>query len=692
MRILIVTDAWSPQVNGVVTTLRHTVRELEQMGHEIGLVTPASFRTMPCPTYREIRLALTPGSRTAEMIDDFDPDAIHIATEGPLGMAARRHCLRTARPFTTSFHTQFPEYVHARCRLPIAFTYAWLRRFHEPSSAVMVPTDEIRNRLKRHGFAHLAHWSRGVDTELFKPVPRDPAVTARPVFLYAGRVAVEKSIERFLELDLPGTKWVVGDGPARASLKARFPAAVFHGMRHGPDLAYFYQQADAFVFPSRTDTFGLVLLEAMACGTPVAAFPVTGPDRRRAGSCRRRALGGSARRRAGGAFARSLSGAELRAPLFLDGRHEPVLRESAQTRSRAGPRARRGLVRAPRNCLRPIRQPGSAQKAIYLGEPAIADAVAFHEQLVFGVGKNDMRAIGQDSGCTTMGFRVDEVIDPRTADQDGSGNSGQQLSIFEATAQIERLAKPGEGDAVDAQLRPRGEPRRLQATASVIAGCLAALGSGSGVNRPGSGSGHDGMAEAKSDCGRGYDSSKTRRDALGVQGEHRRRQHGRVEEPGVAAHGEQRYRRTHRVADSHYRLAATGDVESEAGQIRCIPFVVARFRPIGTPPGPGRFALAAPFEAPDAQAAVGEVGDGLEILFDAFAEPADEQAVDRPRFRAQGNPPQSGAVARDEATPPQACGLEQSARQRRLLPTHAQPHGGPRDSDAPSRRRYGHSI
>jgi glycosyltransferase involved in cell wall biosynthesis len=167
--------------------------------------------------------------------------------------------------------------VYARCRLPIALTYAWLRRFHEPSSAVMVPTDEIRNRLKRHGFGQLAHWSRGVDTELFKPVPRDPAVTGRPVFLYAGRVAVEKSIERFLELDLPGTKWVVGDGPARAALKARFPSTVFLGMRHGPDLAYFYQQADAFVFPSRTDTFGLVLIEAMACGTPVAAFPVTGP-------------------------------------------------------------------------------------------------------------------------------------------------------------------------------------------------------------------------------------------------------------------------------------------------------------------------------------------------------------------------------------------------------------------------------
>jgi len=277
MRILIVTDAWSPQVNGVVTTLRHTAYELQQMGHEVGLVTPASFRTIPCPTYPEIRLAVAPGARTGEMIEAYNPDAIHIATEGPLGIAARRHCLRVARPFTTAFHTQFPEYVHARCRLPISITYAWLRRFHRPSSAVMVPTNEIHGRLQRQGFARLAYWSRGVDTKLFTPASRDPAVTTRPVFLYAGRVAVEKGIERFLELDLPGSKWVVGDGPARAVLEARFPSATFHGMRHGQDLAYFYQQADAFVFPSRTDTFGLVLIEAMACGTPVAAFPVTGP-------------------------------------------------------------------------------------------------------------------------------------------------------------------------------------------------------------------------------------------------------------------------------------------------------------------------------------------------------------------------------------------------------------------------------
>jgi len=277
MRILIVTDAWLPQVNGVVTTLRNTVRELERMGHTVGVVEPSTFRTMPCPTYPEIRLAVLPGRGVAEAIDAFDPDAVHIATEAPLGMAARRHCLRTLREFTTAFHTQFPEYVHARCRFPVGLTYAWLRRFHRPSAKVMVPTPEIHGRLARRGFDNLAYWTRGVDTEHFQPAPRDPRVTRRPIFAYVGRVAVEKGVERFLALDLPGTKWVVGDGPARRALEARFPDTVFHGMRHGAELAYFYQQADVFVFPSRTDTFGLVLIEAMACGTPVAAYPVTGP-------------------------------------------------------------------------------------------------------------------------------------------------------------------------------------------------------------------------------------------------------------------------------------------------------------------------------------------------------------------------------------------------------------------------------
>ncbi len=277
MRILIVTDAWSPQVNGVVTTVKNTVRELEALGHSVGLITPEGFTTLPCPTYPEIRLALAAGARVARMIEEFEPDAIHLETEAPLGFAARRHCLASGRPFTTAYHTQFPEYVHARCRLPLAVSYRWLRWFHGPAEAVLVPTPAIYHRLAARGFSNLAHWSRGVDMSLFTPAQREPRAHERPIFLYAGRVAVEKSLEDFLRLELPGTKWVVGDGPARSALEARFPQAVFHGMKHGSELAYFYQQADAFVFPSRTDTFGLVLIEAMACGTPVAAYPVTGP-------------------------------------------------------------------------------------------------------------------------------------------------------------------------------------------------------------------------------------------------------------------------------------------------------------------------------------------------------------------------------------------------------------------------------
>jgi 1,2-diacylglycerol 3-alpha-glucosyltransferase/glucuronosyltransferase len=277
MRILIVTDAWSPQVNGVVTTVKNTVRELEALGHTVGLITPEGFTTLPCPTYPEIRLALAAGARVARMIEEFEPDAVHLETEAPLGLAARRHCLASGRPFTTAYHTQFPEYVHARCRLPLAISYRWLRWFHGAAEAVLVPTPAIYRRLSARGFTNLAYWSRGVDLSVFTPARREPRIQERPIFLYAGRVAIEKSLEDFLRLDLPGTKWVVGDGPARAGLEADFPQAVFHGMKYGSELAYFYQQADAFVFPSRTDTFGLVLVEAMACGTPVAAYPVTGP-------------------------------------------------------------------------------------------------------------------------------------------------------------------------------------------------------------------------------------------------------------------------------------------------------------------------------------------------------------------------------------------------------------------------------
>jgi glycosyltransferase involved in cell wall biosynthesis len=276
VRILIATDAWLPQVNGVVTTLRNTMRELEALGHCVRLVTPEGFRTVACPTYPEIRLAVGAGPRVARTIEEFEPDAVHIETEAPIGLAARRHCLDANRPFTTAYHTQFPEFIHARCRLPLGISYRWMRWFHRPAAAVLVATAAMRRRLEQRGFTNLATWTRGVDTRLFAPAPRE-SLTRRPIFLYAGRVAVEKSIEDFLALDLPGSKWVVGEGPARAALQARFPDAVFHGVKHGRDLAYFYQQADVFVFPSRTDTFGLVLIEAMACGTPVAAYPVTGP-------------------------------------------------------------------------------------------------------------------------------------------------------------------------------------------------------------------------------------------------------------------------------------------------------------------------------------------------------------------------------------------------------------------------------
>jgi len=276
LRILIATDAWLPQVNGVVTTLRNTVRELEALGHSVQLVTTEGFRTLPCPTYPEVRLAVAPGPRVVRMIEEFEPDAVHIETEAPIGMAARRHCLDSGRPFTTAYHTQFPEFIHARCRLPLSVSYRWMHWFHKPAAAVLVATAAMHRRLERWGFTNLATWTRGVDTRLFSPAPREN-LPRRPIFLYAGRVAVEKSIEDFLKLDLPGSKWIVGDGPARARLQERFPDAVFHGMKHGRELAYYYQQADVFVFPSRTDTFGLVLVEAMACGTPVAAYPVTGP-------------------------------------------------------------------------------------------------------------------------------------------------------------------------------------------------------------------------------------------------------------------------------------------------------------------------------------------------------------------------------------------------------------------------------
>lgn len=277
MRILLATDAWMPQVNGVVMTLRNTIRGVEQAGHVIEAVGPDRFRSIPCPGYPEIRLAVNPYRRFAELAKRFAPDTVHIATEGPVGLAARKFCLRESLAFTTAYHTRFPEYVHARIRMPVDITYAWLRRFHAPARAVMVATPALHADLERRGFMNLVRWSRGVDTELFRPGPALTADWKRPVFMYVGRVAVEKNIDAFLALDLPGTKVVVGDGPQRPELQRRYPKAVFTGAKLGDVLAMHFRSADVFVFPSRTDTFGLVLLEAMASGTPVAAFPVTGP-------------------------------------------------------------------------------------------------------------------------------------------------------------------------------------------------------------------------------------------------------------------------------------------------------------------------------------------------------------------------------------------------------------------------------
>lgn len=277
MRILLVTDAWEPQVNGVVRTLKTTARELTAMGHEVRFLTPLEFRTLPCPTYPEIRLSLFPQSKVNRTIREFDPDVLHIATEGPLGMAARRFALRHDFPFTTAYHTRFPEYVHARFRLPLSVSYAWLRRFHGQSRAVMAPTQVVVDDLQANGFERVRLWSRGVDHDVFHPQDSKRLDSEPPIFLYVGRVAVEKNVEAFLELDLPGSKWVVGTGPALDQLRARYPKANYLGVLERDELAKVYASADVFVFPSKTDTFGLVLLEAMACGLPVAAYPVTGP-------------------------------------------------------------------------------------------------------------------------------------------------------------------------------------------------------------------------------------------------------------------------------------------------------------------------------------------------------------------------------------------------------------------------------
>ncbi|MCB0340923.1 MAG: glycosyltransferase family 1 protein [Pseudobdellovibrionaceae bacterium] len=277
MRIAIVTDAWYPQVNGVVRTLNATREHLESQGHQVFILAPDEKLTLPCPTYSEIRLSLTPYRRVSKTLLRLKPDSIHIATEGPLGWAARYFCKFHDYDFTTAFHTKFPEYVHARTKIPEDWTYGVLRRFHRPSSCTMVTTQSMEESLAARGFSRLRRWGRGVDLALFGPQHRLNLDGKSPVLLYVGRVAIEKNLEAFLSLDVQGTKYVVGDGPQLAEYRAKYPQVHFVGPKFGQDLAEYYASADVFVFPSRTDTFGLVMIEALASGTPVAAFPVTGP-------------------------------------------------------------------------------------------------------------------------------------------------------------------------------------------------------------------------------------------------------------------------------------------------------------------------------------------------------------------------------------------------------------------------------
>jgi 1,2-diacylglycerol 3-alpha-glucosyltransferase/glucuronosyltransferase len=278
VRLLIATDAWRPQINGVVRTLERLSEELTRMGVDVTLLTPEDFHTVPMPSYPEIRLALAlPGAIGAKAAATGS-DAVHIATEGPIGFAVRRWCLAIGRPFTTAFHTRFPEYLAARVPVPPKLVYALLRRFHNAGCGCMVAAETLKAQLARRGFTHLMRWSRGVDAELFRPRPEAPGLDLpRPIALYVGRVAIEKNVRAFLDLDLPGSKIVVGDGPAFASLRREYPAVRFMGVLTGDALARVYAGADVFVFPSRTDTYGIVLLEALASGVPVAAYPVSGP-------------------------------------------------------------------------------------------------------------------------------------------------------------------------------------------------------------------------------------------------------------------------------------------------------------------------------------------------------------------------------------------------------------------------------
>ena len=276
MHIIIATDAWSPQVNGVVRSYQHLIDELINE-HKITLITPNEFYTFPLPLYPEIRISVLTSRSIGKRIETLNPDAIHIATEGTIGLATRNYCIKTNRNFTTAYHTRFPEYLNELIHVPLSVGYAICKWFHSPATNMMVSTESLAKELEKKGFNNASIFPKGVNSELFKNYKTKPINYKRPIFLYVGRISKEKNIEAFLDLDLPGTKLVVGDGPIRKSLQNKFPDVKFLGYKFGADLALAYTNADVFVFPSLTDTFGIVMLEALACGTPIAAYPVRGP-------------------------------------------------------------------------------------------------------------------------------------------------------------------------------------------------------------------------------------------------------------------------------------------------------------------------------------------------------------------------------------------------------------------------------
>lgn len=346
MKIALITDAWQPQVNGVVTTLVELVRGLEQGGHTVEVIQPGQFKTRPCPGYAGIDLAVRPKRALYLKLDAFQPESIHIATEGPLGWAARRYCLQRGLAFTTAFHTKFPEILNAYLKIPVSWGYALFRHFHKPSSGVMVPTNGVLRMLEQRGFCQLRSWTHGVDTALFafqaQTLPFPPLAPptgnlTHPVWLFVGRVSHEKSIEDFLRLDLPGTKVVCGVGPLQATLQQRYPQVRWMGVLARAELAKVYAAADVFVFPSRSETFGLVMLEAMASGTPVAAYPVDGPLEvlgKPDGSCHGGVMHADLREACFGALAISRQEARLRALDFSWG-HAAQLFESYLVAARA---------------------------------------------------------------------------------------------------------------------------------------------------------------------------------------------------------------------------------------------------------------------------------------------------------------------------------------------------------------------